>query len=125
MKQTPSTGNLKRLNRRQRKKMLVGEFQELVFEVRVSFHTPQEATAYDAFLDAFIDFTESRQLVLGGLDGSLPVSEVDGLVSKAGPGSVSEADRVAVREWLEQRPGVSKVELGELVDGWYGWDQPK
>lgn len=123
MNQLPSTGRLKRLNRRQRKKLLVGEFQELVFEVRLAFKAPLDESAYDTLIDAFIDMTESRHLIIGGFGGSLPLTEMDGLVSKVGPGSVSEADRAAVREWLEQRPEASKVELGELVDGWYGWDQ--
>jgi len=123
MSQLPSTGKLNRLNRRQRKKLLVGEFQELVFDTQISFAKPLDESAYDAFIDAFIDFVESRHLVIGGFGGSLPLSEMDGLVSKAGPGSVTDADRQAVQAWLEQRAEVSKVVLGELVDGWYGWDQ--
>jgi len=123
MSQLPSTGKLNRLNRRQRKKLLVGEFQELVFDTQISFAKSLDESAYDAFIDAFIDFVESRHLVIGGFGGSLPLSEMDGLVSKAGPGSVTDADRQAVQAWLEQRAEVSKVVLGELVDGWYGWDQ--
>jgi len=123
MSQLPSTGKLNRLNRRQRKKLLVGEFQELVFDTQISFAKPLDESAYDAFIDAFIDFVESRHLVIGGFGGSLPLSEMDGLVSKAGPGSVTDADRQAVQAWLQQRAEVSKVVLGELVDGWYGWDQ--
>jgi len=125
MSQLPSTGKLNRLNRRQRKKLLVGEFQELVFDTRISFAKPLDESAYDAFIDAFIDFVESRHLVIGGFGGSLPLAEMDGLVSKAGPGSATEADRQAVQAWLEQRAEVSQVQLGELVDGWYGWDQAK
>jgi len=125
MSQLPSTGKLNRLNRRQRKKLLVGEFQELVFDTQISFAKSLDESAYDAFIDAFIDFVESRHLVIGGFGGSLPLSEMDGLVSKAGPGSVTDADRQAVQAWLEQRAEVSKVVLGELVDGWYGWDQAK
>lgn len=123
MNQLPSTGRLNRLNRRQRKKLLVGEFQELVFEVRLKFAAPLDESAYDAFIDAFIAFTESHHLIIGGFGGSLPLAEMDGLVSKWGPGSVSETDRQAVRAWLEQRPEVSEAQLGDLVDGWYGWDQ--
>ena len=125
MSQLPSTGKLNRLNRRQRKKLLVGEFQELVFDAQISFAKPLDEPAYDAFIDAFIDFVESRHLVIGGFGGSLPLSNMDGLVSKAGPGSAAEADRQAVQEWLQKRPEVSQVKLGELVDGWYGWDQAK
>ncbi|QEI07976.1 DUF469 family protein [Pigmentiphaga aceris] len=125
MSQTPLTGKLKRLNRRQRKKLLVGEFQELVFDVQLSFNPPLDESAYADLLDGFIALTESRHLVIGGFGGSLPLLETDGLVSKWGPGSASEADRQAVQEWLEKRPEVSQVQLGELVDGWYGTDQAR
>ena len=125
MNQLPSTGKLKRLNRRQRKKLLVGEFQELVFDAQIRFAKPLDEPAYDAFIDAFIDFVESRYLVIGGFGGSLPLAEMDGLVSKAGPGSATEADRQAVQAWLDERAEVSQVQLGELVDGWYGQDQAK
>ena len=45
----PSARTLRRLNRRQRKKLRVGEFQELVFEVRVQFRQPMDDAAHDAF----------------------------------------------------------------------------
>lgn len=36
----PSAGRLRWLNRRQRKKLRVGEFRERVFEVRMTFRRP-------------------------------------------------------------------------------------
>jgi len=35
-------------------------------------------------------------------------------------GSVSEEQRNAVKEWLEEQPQVSNIVLGELRDAWYG-----
>jgi len=54
-KQVPSVRKLARLNRRQRKKLRVGEFQELVFEVRIRFHQSMEEARLDTFLDDFIE----------------------------------------------------------------------
>ena len=63
----PSARTIRRLNRRQRKKLHVGEFQELVFEVRVQFRQLMDDAAHDAFLDGFIELIESRQLAVGGM----------------------------------------------------------
>lgn len=117
----PSAGKLKRLNRRQRKKLRVGEFQELVFEIRMTFSQPLDEAAYDAWWDAFIGLIESRQLAVGGLGGRLPLTETEGIVSTQSRGSPTEEDRQAVLLWLQHRPEVASTEAGEFVDGWYGW----
>lgn len=115
----PSARKFRRLNRRQRKKIRVGEFQELVFEVRVQFHQPMDDEAHDAFLDGFIEIIESRHLAVGGMGGQLPLKETGGVVSAWGRGSPTEADRAAVEDWLRQRPEVASAYVGALVDGWY------
>jgi len=79
--QLPSVRKLARMNRRQHKKLRVGGFQELVFEVRIRFHQPMEETRLGIFLDDFIELIESRRLVVGGLGGSLPLLATDGIVS--------------------------------------------
>lgn len=117
-----STGRLRRLNRRQRKKLRLGEFQELVFEVRLSFKEPLDGAAFEPFLDAFIDFIEMRRLAVGGLGGRLPLTETDGMISAWERGSPVDGDRQAVLAWLQARPEVAQAEVGEFVDGWYGWD---
>lgn len=119
----PSARKRRRLNRRQRKKLRVGEFQELVFEVRVQFHQPMDDAAHDAFLDGFIEKIESRHLAVGGMGGQLPLRETDGVVSAWGRGSPTEVDRAAVADWLRQRPEVASVDVGDLVDGWYGLEE--
>lgn len=119
----PPARKRRRLNRRQRKKLRVGDFQELVFEVRVQFHQPMEDAAHDAFLDGFIEIIESRHLAVGGMGGQLPLKETDGVVSAWGRGSPTEVDRAAVADWLRQRPEVASADVGDLVDGWYGWEE--
>lgn len=112
----------RRLNRRQRKKQRVGEFQELVFEVRIQFRQSMDDASHDAFLDGFIALIESRHLAVGGMGGRLPLMETEGIVSAWGRGSPTEADRQAVLDWLRQRPEVAGAEVGDFVDGWYGWE---
>lgn len=121
LQQMPTAERLKRLNRRQRKKLRVGEFQELVFVVRVAFRRALDELAYAPLLDAFIDLIESRRLMVGGMGGRLPLLETDGVVSASGRGSPSEDDRQVILNWLTNRPEVASAESGELVDGWYGW----
>lgn len=118
----PSARKLKRLNRRQRKKLRVGEFQELVFEVRICFHEPMENSALDGFMDELFDLVESRRLAVGGLGGRLPLLETDGVISAWERGSPTEEDRQAVLDWLQRQPEVATAEVGAFVDGWYGWD---
>lgn len=121
-KHLTSTGRLHHLNRRQRKKLRLGEFQELIFEVRMAFKAPLDDANYEPFLDAFIDFIEMRRLAVGGLGGRLPLSETDGMISAWERGSPSDEDRQAVLAWLQARSEVAQAEVGEFVDGWYGWD---
>jgi uncharacterized protein YggL (DUF469 family) len=123
-RQLPSARKLARLNRRQRKKVRVGEFQELVFEIRVSFRQPTEDALLDTFLDDFIGLIESRGLAFGGgVNGSS--LEGSGVVSAWGRGSPTDEDRQAVLHWLQQRPEVETADVGAFVDGWYGWEDEK
>jgi len=122
LKTLPTPEKLQRLNRRQRKKHRVGEFQEFVFEVRAAFRQPLDEADYDVFLDDFIEMIESRQLCVGGMGGHLPLAETSGVVQTMRRGSPSEEDRQFVVNWLRQRPEVASAEVGELVDGWYDWD---
>ena len=52
----------------------------------------------------------------------LPLVEMDGIISAWGGGSPAEEDRQAVLVWLHERSEVTLAEVGEFVDGWYGWD---
>lgn len=116
---------LKRLNRRQRKKLRLGEFQEHVFDARMTFRHPLDEPAHGGLLDAFIDLIESRRLIVGGLGGRRPLVETDGIVSACRRGSSAEEDRHAVLDCLKHRPEVARAEVSEFVDGWYGGEDTK
>lgn len=101
----------KRRNSRQRKKLHLGEFQELGFQVGYQFISDLPFEAQEQLIDAFLlEAIESRGLLCGG-----------GFVVKAGGGSPSEADRAAVVEWLKSRNELAEVAASEFVDAWYGF----
>lgn len=104
----------KRRSRRLRKKLHIGEFQELGFEFDVQFKrepTPDEA---ESFVDALLaEAIESRNLAFGGWAQG-------GYVARAGRGSVTEQERDAVLDWLRSRPEVREVRASGLKDVWYG-----
>lgn len=109
--------SIKNLNRRQRKKLHLGEFQQLCFGITAKLAKPLDAAARDALIDAFLlEAVEARGLIFGGglQDG------LDGvLLSENRYGSPSEEDRAAVVQWLEARAEFGSVESTPLRDAWY------
>ncbi|KZE27357.1 YggL family protein [Crenobacter luteus] len=110
-----SARKLARLNRRQRKKRHVAEFQELGFALSVSFHTPLDEAARDAYFDALIGTVEGLGLAYGGGD-------TGGFVTVSGRGSVSPAQRDSLLAWLRGWPAVAEARAGDWQDAWYGWN---
>ncbi len=102
----------KKRSRRLRKKLHVGEFQELGFEFQAELKAPLEDEAEFALIDALIELVESRQLMFGGWVCS-------GFIAHSRRGSASEEDRQAVEAWLRARPELINVSVGPLVDAWY------
>lgn len=115
-----SARKLSRLNRRQRKKLRVGEFREFLFAVQMRFGVPLDEAAYEDFLDALVRFADSQRLTFGGLGGRTPLTETSAVVSTRTRGSPSEADRQALLEWLQGRCEVESAEVGAFADAWYG-----
>jgi len=114
----PSKRRIRQLNPRQRKKLRLGEFQELVFALHWTNQQGLSEAELDAQLDELIELIESRGLLFGG--GFSP-NGGDGIVTRAGRSSTSAADRDALVKWLRNHRAVLAVEAGEFVDGWYGW----
>ncbi|AZY48012.1 YggL family protein [Bordetella avium] len=119
--QTVPRTRLHRWNRRQRKKLRLGEFQELGFTLHLSFHSPLDEAAYERHGDAIIERIEALGLCVGGLGGTLPIAETEGFVSSWNPGSVTPEQVSRLLEWCRARPEVKEVRAGELVDAWHGW----
>lgn len=106
---------LEKKKRRIQKKLFLGEFAVLGFEIRCETNI-QDFDRYDQFVDDFIDYIESLDLCFGG--GGFET--FDGfLCSVARYGSATSEQQALVGAWLEKREEVTKVEIGELVDANY------
>ncbi|MFA0570602.1 YggL 50S ribosome-binding family protein [Vibrio gallaecicus] len=102
-------------NRRLRKKLYLGEFAILGFEISCTTSI-KDFDQYDIFIDEFIDYIDSIDLCFGG--GGLELF-VGFLCSTERYRSVTEEEQVLVAQWLEARSEVSKVEVSELLDANY------
>lgn len=97
-----------------KKKLKLQEFRELGFIYRAVLSRELDA-------DQQIDLTErliNEVLVPRGLQmgGSLQ----DAFVAKRSPGSASEDDLQAVRDWFGRQPDIEWFDVGPLSDAWYG-----
>lgn len=98
-------------SRRLRKKLRLGEFQEMGF-----FYEATIKVGIDehAFIDGLLsESMEPIGLAFGGWVGG-------GAVSKMRRGSISEDERQAVLDWLAGRPEVQSLSATGLVDMWHG-----
>jgi uncharacterized protein YggL (DUF469 family) len=104
------------MKKRLRKKLHRGEFQELGCAVRFRCADDISDHAFDAVIEAFISQAiEARSLMCGG-GGQKPAWHVFVTVERRG--SVTEAHRVAMQQWLTTRPEVDEFQVGPLVDAW-------
>lgn len=104
-------------SRRLRKKLYVDEYMVLGFEVSFTIKALDETT-FDSFFMEFIDFVESRNLMMGSAGGSEVFSVF--ISSFERYGSASEEDRRAFVNWLAERDFVENAVVGELTDAYYG-----
>jgi uncharacterized protein YggL (DUF469 family) len=105
------------VRKRLRKKLHVGEFQELGFEVRFQVADNLSYDAFDTVVDAFISQAIEAYGLLCGGGGTNP--EWNAFVTRARRGGVTEEHRQAIERWLTARPEVNAVQIGPLVDAWY------
>jgi uncharacterized protein YggL (DUF469 family) len=105
------------VRKRLRKKLHVGEFQELGFEVRFQVADNLSYDAFDTVVDAFINQAIEAQGLLCGGGGKNPEWNV--FVTRKGRGSVTEEHRQAIERWLAACPEVNAVRIGPLVDAWH------
>lgn len=103
------------MRKRVRKKLRLGEFQEMGFKVAWSFREGTEKEEIFGFWERFIDEAiEARNLAYGGGGGL----RWEGFVARAGRGSASDEDREFLESWLANEPLVDEPAIGELVDAW-------
>ncbi|MGE6791835.1 YggL family protein [Pseudomonas guineae] len=100
-------------SRRLRKKLCVDEFQELGFELNLTFKEDLADEAIDTFLEQFLrDAMTANDLGYVGGDDF-------GLVCLAKRGSVNEEQRAAVEAWLKGRDELVEFTASPLLDVWY------
>jgi hypothetical protein len=98
---------------RLRKKLRIGEFQELGFTWEASFKLPLSPDQAEALVDALIvEAIEPGDLAFGGWANG-------GVVTPLRRGSVSESQRLAVLSWLRARKEIADVRASALFDVWH------
>ena len=100
-------------SRRLRKKLCVDEFQELGFELFITYREDLDEAAEDAFMQQFLQQAiEGNGLMFIGCDEF-------GMVCLGKRGSVSEGQRAQVEAWLQARGELASYRVGALADAWY------
>jgi uncharacterized protein len=102
-------------NLRQRKKLRLGEFQQLGFSISAKCPDGWSDVEREQAMFELIDRIEARELDYGGGDSA---SGLDGYVVASGRGSAGEDDREALRTALGEL-GFVDAEVGALEDAWY------
>ncbi|MHC5351939.1 YggL 50S ribosome-binding family protein [Metapseudomonas furukawaii] len=101
-------------SRRLRKKLCVDEFQELGFEITLSYKEGLDAEAVSVFFERFIE-----QAIEGNGLGFIG-SEDYGFVCLGKRGSVTAEQRAQVEAWLGQgQPELAGYTVSPLIDVWY------
>lgn len=102
-------------SKRLRKKLHIGEFQELGLNLSFSLKDVLDAEALEAFADEFIfEAIENNGLVYGGCVGK----ESCGFVALEVRGSVTDVHIAKLKSWLQAKSNVTNIEIGALVDAW-------
>jgi uncharacterized protein YggL (DUF469 family) len=100
-------------SRRLRKKLCVDEFQELGFELTLSFKDGLSDVELDTFVEQFLrDGIEANGLGYVG-------DEDYGFVCLGKRGSVSAEQRAQLEAWLKGRSELTDFTVSPLMDVWY------
>lgn len=107
----------KRHNRRQRKKVKAGEFQELGFSVSADLRSPFDEQQRDALFNAFLEeCIEANGMLFGG-----GINETLGgyIIAGRNRSSATDHQREIVKAWLDSRGEFSNAKVGVLSDAWH------
>ncbi|CAB3753789.1 YggL family protein [Paraburkholderia humisilvae] len=107
-------------NRRQRKKLHIGEFREIGFQVTADLSRALNEGQRYALIDAFLEqCIEANGMLFGGGINR----DMDGYIVADGKRkSATEEQRAYVRQWLEGRAEFTAIRVDPLTDAWYGHD---
>ena len=105
------------MKKRIRKKLYLGEFRELGFEVEAQFRGGVDAAGRDAFLERFVDAVAREGLAFGG---GTSAAGLDGFLTLDHRGSATEQHRERVQALLSGDAAIASPKVGPLVDAWHG-----
>jgi hypothetical protein len=105
--------------KRLRKKRCIGEFREMGFRVRFRFAEACPEAERNSLLDDFVlHAVKANRMMFAGAASS---DRWEGfLVLDARRGSVTEKQRAEVEAWFRGKGQLEEVEVGPLIDAWYG-----
>ncbi|WP_027469578.1 50S ribosome-binding protein YggL [Deefgea rivuli] len=115
----PSKRWVQSLNRRQRKKLYLAEFQEWLAVVKVGFAAPLSETDFALWADDLHQWLAERELSMTGGADEAPVSVAE-LMIVSDFASLTPELLAEIRSALLAQPQVATCEA-ELDDAWYGW----
>lgn len=96
--------------------MRIGEFAELGFAVCFRMKERLSDTERSAFTDDWIqNAIEANELMFGGGGNDC---DWEGVVALAGDGTLTEAHRLLIEDWLANSPQVCSFQIGPLFDVW-------
>lgn len=103
----------KNRSRRLQKKLRLGKFQELGFNLRIRFKPEVTEEQKDAFFDKFIEeCIEANNLMLGG-------TYEESFICKE-KGSCVLDDRYNVSFYLSKHTDILEATVSHFIDAWYG-----
>ncbi len=107
------------MNKRLRKKKLLGEFREYGFRIWFRLAAELSTDERNLLLTAFLaEAVEPHDLMFGGGGAS---DTWDGFIASAlRRGSATETHRAAVVAWFARQPRIVGYRVYRLVDAWYG-----
>ncbi len=119
--QTEQSNQQKTRTRRLRKKLRVGEFQELGFFIIFRFDS--KLHTLDQALDHWIEFVESHSWGFSG-GGGEESDILSGYMTSFERGSLGEVDRELACQWLDSQLGFTCIQCSTLSDAWHGpWEE--
>lgn len=103
------------MNKRLRKKLHRGEFQEFGFAITWHFTRPLDTPDLDLFFDALVETASESGLTFGGGGSS---EHGSGFLCRKGRGSITEEHRSQVAAWFQEWGPALSATVGPPEDAW-------
>jgi uncharacterized protein YggL (DUF469 family) len=106
----------KKRSRRLRKKLRIGEFQEMGVEIKILINT--DFFEFDDATDKLIEYIESiNGSFCGG--GNTDDNVISGVVYRPSRGTLNVSDIDSLRNWMFEQVWIKRFSISKLVDMWH------